>query len=139
MYSGKCATIYTMNFWKNRKFLIILFTFFILGIFVFFAGRIAFVYIHSISAPFVPKKVHTVLQPPKDALTAQITNILGGVKKEGRQDTDFKEIQTAPTLVEGESLATDATGSATITIPEIISIKLFLDKPDNFKGCDLDL
>lgn len=97
--------------------------FFFLGIFCVIAARVAYVDIKASQSVFKPQAVHMQLEPPKGAIQAQVATISGDVKKEGRNDTDFKSIQNPTTLLEGEAITTTL-GSSDISFPHIITLTL---------------
>lgn len=69
---------------------------------------------------FSPTKSGIVLNPPSGAVSGTILNIKGQVKKQGRDDDNFKPIGTAVQFIQGESLATE-TGSAIISFSNFFS------------------
>lgn len=89
------------------------------GIVLFFAGRLVYVDIKNSQNHFTPQEVKTTLHPTQGALTASVSAVLGTVKKEGREDTEFKSITDSTTLVQGESLVTDYNGLTVIVLPHI--------------------
>lgn len=97
--------------------------FFFLGILCVIAARVTYVNIKASQTSFKPQAVHMQLQPPKGAVQAQITTLSGDVKKEGRNDIDFKAIHTPTTFLQGEAVTT-AVGSSNISFPHIITLTL---------------
>lgn len=84
------------------------------GICLVLLGRLLFTHVTTTQVKFTPHEVHTVLQPPKGALQGLVNNVKGEVSKQGRKDTDFRDITKQDSLVEGESLATTQ-GTAVVT------------------------
>jgi hypothetical protein len=106
----------------KRNILIIICLLF--GIALFFIIRIEYLNIKESNSTFNPQTIHTKLQPPKDAIQATVTNIEGTVKKQKRNDDNFKPINKPTSLVQGESISTGQNGSSYITFRKTIDLTI---------------
>lgn len=66
------------------------------------------------------------LKPPSRALTAHAVSWSGGVKKNTRTDPTMLPVQEGPalTLIEGEALQTDASGSAVVSFNQHLRLTI---------------
>ncbi|HYD34620.1 MAG TPA: hypothetical protein VD999_00990 [Vitreimonas sp.] len=106
--------------------LLVLFSFLIalgLGIATVFGWQAA-KYAWSSHVPFTPTTPTFQLVPPAHSLTAQLTTLTGEPLKEPRDTTDKLPVTLNETLLEGETLFTDATSSATVHFPQFATIAL---------------
>ena len=108
---------------KNKISLIIFCSIFV-GFLGFFVFRILSVQYQQGKTIFTPQQIHTVLQPPQGAIQATVTNLLGKVGKEGRNDTSFHSITKPTTLIEGESLSATDSGSVSVQFNNIAVLSL---------------
>ncbi len=110
---------------KKIVVVVILILCIILGFVGFFVYRVQWVaHLQQNKIAFVPQKINTTLNPPKDAIQATV-NITGNVAKLGRTDKEFQNLtKQTTTLLQGESLATKPGGSAVVTLNNIVTISL---------------
>src|SRR5689334_14655287 len=76
------------------------------GIGLVVVSRLLYTQVSALQVKFTPHEVHTILQPPENAVRAIVDNVKGEVSKEGRNDAAFHSITKPDTLIQGESLAT---------------------------------
>ncbi len=73
---------------------------------------------------FFPQISDFKLQPPTLALTGNVEQINGEVKKRGREDKDFREIKTGEKIIQGEVLNTGEKARVDINFPGFVKLKI---------------
>lgn len=74
--------------------------------------------------PFLSKKSSFSLQPPSEALTGRLIEAVGEVKKEPREDEEFKETEKGEQILDGEKLATGGKSKTVVEFPNFAKVSL---------------
>ncbi len=73
-------------------------------------------WVHFSRKPFIPETTMRQLQPPARAVVASFRADSKGIKKLSRGNTTFEAVSPSETILQGEVVAVEATGSATIAL-----------------------
>lgn len=114
----------------NKKIIILILAFFI-GIIIFFTFRIWQVK-KAAKVIFTPYKSSFELAPPKEALKGKLVTIKGEVKKESRDDDEFKEVEEDEEVLSGEKLATGEKSEAEVAFENFVKMSLGPDTEVSF-------
>lgn len=76
------------------------------------------------SVPFSPQESSFSLKPPSEALVGRLTEVEGDVKKESRNDGEFKEVKEKEQILDGEKLATGGKSQASVELPGFAKVTL---------------
>lgn len=114
----------------NKKIIILILAFFI-GIIIFFTFRIWQVK-KAAKVIFTPYKSSFELAPAKEALKGKLVTIKGEVKKESRDDDEFKKVEEDEEVLSGEKLATGEKSEAEVAFENFVKMSLGPDTEVSF-------
>ena len=109
------VTVYTITIVSNLRLILLFLVFFCAGVGLLFLSRYLRVRFSS-PPPFTPKQSTFELLPPSQSLTANTSVASGYPLVKPRDATQSGLLMQSRTLIEGDTIITDATSSAQFTV-----------------------